>query len=183
MAALADDGIPGGPGIYSTRCPPLPRLRMKESRDVVHRATLKARGIDPDAAAPPGSRKGSRPNSKSGARTGTPGTALSNMADLFGNDLEDPLPKLNRLGGGGGGDFSSGVGADRYLKVSYEAKKLRETRKRELAKAGFTGNGGHGSPGKPPVGVQASIFVHSPLPSPRPVPRVHPIRPTLSRGA
>jgi hypothetical protein len=116
MAALADDGIPGGPGIYSTRCPPLPRLRMKESRDVVHRATLKARGIDPDAAAA-GSRKGSRPNSKSGSRKGTPGEGAQNVADLFGELDMDPLPKLNRLGGGGGGDFSSGVGADRYLKV------------------------------------------------------------------
>ena len=143
MAALADDGIPGGPGIYSTRCPPLPRLRMKESREVVHRATLKARGIDPDAAPP--SRKGSRPTSKSGSRKGTPGDASGLFGDFDLGDLGNPLPKLNRLGGGGGGDFSSGVGADRYLKVSYEAKKLRETRKRELAKAGYS----TGSPVKP----------------------------------
>jgi hypothetical protein len=35
-----------------------------------------------------------------------------------------------------------------YLTVSYEAKKMRETRKRELAKAGYS-TGSHGSPVKP----------------------------------
>ena len=46
--ALVDDGIPGGPGVYSTRCPPLPRLRLTESREVVRRAALRAKGVDPD---------------------------------------------------------------------------------------------------------------------------------------
>ena len=46
--ALVDDGIPGGPGVYSTRCPPLPRLRLHESREVVRRAALRAKGVDPD---------------------------------------------------------------------------------------------------------------------------------------
>jgi hypothetical protein len=85
------------------------------------------------------------------SRSGTPaapGDLSAISAGLF-DALGDPaLPKLNRLGGGGGGDFSSGVGADRYLKVSYEAKKLREARKKELAKAGYHGSPAKGSGGR-----------------------------------
>ena len=52
-AALGDWGIPGGPEVYSTRCPPLPLLRMKESRKIVHRAVLRAKGLDPDLVPSP----------------------------------------------------------------------------------------------------------------------------------
>ena len=53
IAALGDWGIPGGPEVYSTRCPPLPRLRMLESKEIVHRAVLRAQGLDPDLVPSP----------------------------------------------------------------------------------------------------------------------------------
>ena len=53
IAALGDWGIPGGPEVYSTRCPPLPRLRMLESKEIVHRAVLRAKGLDPDLVPSP----------------------------------------------------------------------------------------------------------------------------------
>ena len=40
MGVLDDEGIPGGPGVFSVRCPPLPRLRMRDSRDIVQRRWL-----------------------------------------------------------------------------------------------------------------------------------------------
>ena len=141
--AIEDDGIPGGPGVYSTRCPPLPRLRVKESRDVVRRATLRARGIfSEEASEEPkaGDRDGDggdRDRDGDGDdATDAPRDGRIARVEISTRTLLQTPPKLNRLGGGGGGDFSVGVGADRHLKVAHEARKLRDERKREMLRAG-----------------------------------------------
>ena len=202
-AALGDWGIPGGPEVYSTRCPPLPRLRMKESREIVHRAVLRAKGLDPDLVPSPSKSpdaRGGGPYAKkknaapaasgsprappiSSPRTDlreasasakhTPFASSSAMAlssassrlnereddddlfplpasekdaadkaakrrarDLFLEDveLETLLPKSRGgVGGGGGGDFTKGVGATHFLRVKHEVRNARLERRVRLA--------------------------------------------------
>ena len=185
-AALGDWGIPGGPEVHSTRCPPLPRLRMLESREIVHRAVLRAKGLDPDLVPSPsggdargprsgdakkenagaGSPRGAAPptprtprtdlGASSFSRAGTPrkpparaeDTAeeieeIEEMAhkkkrasDLFLEDveLETLLPKSRGgVGGGGGGDFTRGVGATHFLRVRHEVTNARLERRVRLA--------------------------------------------------
>ena len=188
IAALGDWGIPGGPEVYSTRCPPLPRLRMLESKEIVHRAVLRAKGLDPDLVpSPVGSGGDARGFLKSGEakkenagagsprgaapptpRTdlglgyaGTPRKPLRENAededtsdalfsetiaerahkkkrasDLFLEDveLETLLPKSRGgVGGGGGGDFTRGVGATHFLRVRHEVTNARLERRVRLA--------------------------------------------------
>ena len=202
-AALGDWGIPGGPEVYSTRCPPLPRLRMKESREIVHRAVLRAKGLDPDLVPSPSKSPDARgggpyakkknaapaasgsprappissPRTDLGASSAhakhTPFASSSAMAlssassrlnerdddddlfplpasekdaadkaakrrarDLFLEDveLETLLPKSRGgVGGGGGGDFTKGVGATHFLRVKHEVRNARLERRVRLA--------------------------------------------------
>ena len=184
-AALGDWGIPGGPEVHSTRCPPLPRLRMPESREIVHRAVLRAKGLDPDLVPSPsggdprGPRSGDAKKENAGAgespRRGaappTPRTDLrassfsrastprkpparaedsaeeieeieemahkkKRASDLFLEDveLETLLPKSRGgVGGGGGGDFTRGVGATHFLRVRHEVTNARLERRVRLA--------------------------------------------------
>jgi hypothetical protein len=205
-AALGDWGIPGGPEVYSTRCPPLPRLRMKESREIVHRAVLRAKGLDPDLVPSPskspdargGGPYAKKKNAAVAAASGSPrappissprtdlreasasakhtpfastsAMALSSASSRL-NEREDafdlfPLPasekdaeslkaakrRQNRdlfledveldlllpksrggVGGGGGGDFTKGVGATHFLRVKHEVKNARLERRVRLA--------------------------------------------------
>ena len=150
--ALEDEGIPGGPGVYSTRCPPLPRLRMRESREIVHRAVLRAKGIDPDLVPSPsagaGAGAGSSSSSSSSSAKSNPADrpdapsllpaiaiAASDPTPLDRAEIESLLPKSRRLGGGGGGDFTRGVGADRHLRVAHEVAAVRRERRRVLRDA------------------------------------------------
>ena len=192
---MGDWGIPGGPEVYSTRCPPLPRLRMLESKEIVHRAVLRAKGLDPDLVpSPVGSGGDARGFLKSGeakkenagageltargaapptprtdlglgssfSRAGTPRKPLRENAedtsdtsdalfsetiaerahkkkrasDLFLEDveLETLLPKSRGgVGGGGGGDFTRGVGATHFLRVRHEVTNARLERRVRLA--------------------------------------------------
>ena len=203
-AALGDWGIPGGPEVYSTRCPPLPRLRMKESREIVHRAVLRAKGLDPDLVPSPskspdargGGPYAKKKNAAVAAASGSPrappissprtdlreasasakhtpfasssAMALSSASsrlnereddddlfplpasekdaadkaakrrarDLFLEDveLETLLPKSRGgVGGGGGGDFTKGVGATHFLRVKHEVRNARLERRVRLA--------------------------------------------------
>jgi len=190
-AALGDWGIPGGPEVYSTRCPPLPRLRMLESKEIVHRAVLRAKGLDPDLVPSPsggnargprsgeakkenggaGSPRGAAPptprtdlGASSFSRAGTPRKPRENRenaedtaddalfsetivseksahkkkraSDLFLEDveLETLLPKSRGgVGGGGGGDFTRGVGATHFLRVRHEVTNARLERRVRLA--------------------------------------------------
>ena len=205
-AALGDWGIPGGPEVYSTRCPPLPRLRMRESREIVHRAVLRAKGLDPDlvpspskspdarGGAPYAKKKNALPSAAASASPRAPPTssprtdlgasfssahakhAPSSFAsssatrssadrpnereddddlddaflsetdkaskrrarhgDLFLEDveLETLLPKSRGgVGGGGGGDFTKGVGATHFLRVKHEVRNARLERRVRLA--------------------------------------------------
>ena len=187
-AALGDWGIPGGPEVHSTRCPPLPRLRMPESREIVHRAVLRAKGLDPDLVPSPSGgdargpfflrgdakkenagagespRRGAAPptpisadlGASSFSRAGTPRKPparaedsaeeieeIEEMAhkkkrasDLFLEDveLETLLPKSRGgVGGGGGGDFTRGVGATHFLRVRHEVTNARLERRVRLA--------------------------------------------------
>ena len=103
--ALEDEGIPGGPGVYSTRCPPLPRLRMRESRDIVHRAVLRAKGIDPDLVpSPSSSSAASKPADRADGPSHLPAIALaaSDPTPLDRSEIESLLPKSRRAGGARG---------------------------------------------------------------------------------
>jgi len=183
IAALGDWGIPGGPEVYSTRCPPLPRLRMLESKEIVHRAVLRAKGLDPDlvpspsggdalpyqakkenagAGSPRGAAAPPTPRTDLGlGYAGTPRKPLRENAededtsdalfsetiadrahkkkrasDLFLEDveLETLLPKSRGgVGGGGGGDFTRGVGATHFLRVRHEVTNARLERRVRLA--------------------------------------------------
>ena len=136
--ALEDEGIPGGPGVYSTRCPPLPRLRMRESRDIVHRAVLRAKGIDPDLVpSPSSSSAASKPADRADGPSHLPAIALaaSDPTPLDRSEIESLLPKSRRAGGGGGGDSESGAGADRHLRVAHEVAAVRRERRRVLRDA------------------------------------------------
>ena len=186
--------------MYSTRCPPLPRLRMRESREIVHRAVLRSKGLDPDLVPSPskradarGPRSGERKQKIAGAAAAasprgppppTPSRArdldrgssfshadhvpkrpappassdapddatddarLSGAAgaapkkrsgrreNLFLEDveLETLLPKSRGgVGGGGGGDFTRGVGATHFLRVQHEVQNARVERRVRLA--------------------------------------------------
>ena len=153
--ALGDEGIPGGPGVYSTRCPPLPRLRMRESRDIVHRATLRAKGIDPDLvpSPAPASASSSDAHHHHNANARHRGGAISKSGKVA-SPVHRPLPppafddgeiesllleSSARRGvgggawrvGGGGGDFTRGVGADNHLRVAHEVAATRLARRRD----------------------------------------------------
>ena len=205
--ALGDRGIPGGPEVYSTRCPALPRLRMRESREIVHRAVLRAKGLDPDLVPSPskhadarGPRFGEGNETRAGpattakpsprgrspppppygdpsagdldrarscSRAETPKTPKrlaplassvatddatedardlprgagvpkkkQGLENLFLEDveLETLLPKSRGgVGGGGGGDFTRGVGATHFLRVRHEVRNERFERRVRLA--------------------------------------------------
>ena len=205
--ALGDRGIPGGPEVYSTRCPALPRLRMRESREIVHRAVLRAKGLDPDLVPSPskhadarGPRFGEGNETRAGPATTakpsprgrspppppysdpsagdldrarscshaeTPKTPKrlaplassvatddatedardlprgagvpkkkQGLENLFLEDveLETLLPKSRGgVGGGGGGDFTRGVGATHFLRVRHEVRNERFERRVRLA--------------------------------------------------
>ena len=141
--ALVDDGIPGGPGVYSTRCPPLPRLRLTESREVVRRAALRAKGVDPDlverCVTPSAKNKHERTASADGAgdspvsATAKPSPrAADPLADLVdGADALFDLPEGRKRdrGGGGGGDFSVGARADHHLRTVHDVRRVRAERR------------------------------------------------------
>ena len=179
--ALEDEGIPGGPGVYSTRCPPLPRLRMRESRDIVHRAVLRAKGIDPDLVpSPSSSSAASKPADRADGPSHLPAIALaaSDPTPLDRSEIESLLPKSRRAGGGGGGDFESGAGADRHLRVAHEVAAVRRERRRvlrdaarDLEDARFSpranaighGRGGHGPGGDDSYSNERRLALYAPL--------------------
>ena len=141
--ALVDDGIPGGPGVYSTRCPPLPRLRLTESREVVRRAALRAKGVDPDlverCVTPTAKNKHERNERTADSAGDSPvGTtkpsprAADPLADLVdGADALFDLPEGRKRdrGGGGGGDFSVGARADHHLRTMHDVRRVRAERR------------------------------------------------------
>ena len=140
--ALVDDGIPGGPGVYSTRCPPLPRLRLTESREVVRRAALRAKGVDPDlverCVTPTAKNKHERTAPADSAGDSPMGTtkpsprAADPLADLVdGADALFDLPEGRKRdrGGGGGGDFSVGARADHHLRTMHDVRRVRAERR------------------------------------------------------
>jgi len=141
--ALVDDGIPGGPGVYSTRCPPLPRLRLTESREVVRRAALRAKGVDPDlverCVTPSAKNKHERTADADSAgdspisETAKPSPrAADPLADLVdGADALFDLPEGRKRdrGGGGGGDFSVGARADHHLRTMHDVRRVRAERR------------------------------------------------------
>ena len=159
--ALVDDGIPGGPGVYSTRCPPLPRLRLHESREVVRRAALRAKGVDPDlverCVTPSAKSKHERSASADSTNDSPLGGAgkpsprdRDPLADLVdGADALFDLPEGRKRdrGGGGGGDFSVGARADHHLRTLHDVRKVRAEQNalRTLLPKG--GRGAKASPG------------------------------------
>jgi hypothetical protein len=159
--ALVDDGIPGGPGVYSTRCPPLPRLRLHESREVVRRAALRAKGVDPDlverCVTPSAKSKHERSASADSTNDSPCGAAgkpsprdRDPLADLVdGADALFDLPEGRKRdrGGGGGGDFSVGARADHHLRTLHDVRKVRAEQNalRTLLPKG--GRGAKASPG------------------------------------
>ena len=158
--ALVDDGIPGGPGVYSTRCPPLPRLRLHESREVVRRAALRAKGVDPDlverCVTPSAKSKHERSASADSTNDSPLGAGKPSprdrdpLADLVdGADALFDLPEGRKRdrGGGGGGDFSVGARADHHLRTLHDVRKVRAEQNalRTLLPKG--GRGAKASPG------------------------------------
>ena len=144
---------------------------MKESKEIVHRAVLRAKGLDPDLVPSPqpsehspiglplkGKNRG-RVNAHTDkdesdgidgrirGDSDTHGKHTSNVAksnskknpqcDSFLLDdveLETLLPKSRGVvGGGGGGDFTRGVGATNYLRVQHEVQQQKVTRRVRLA--------------------------------------------------
>ena len=142
--ALVDDGIPGGPGVYSTRCPPLPRLRLTESREVVRRAALRAKGVDPDLVercVTPSAKKNKHERTASADSAGDSPVSVTAkpspraadpLADLVdGADALFDLPEGRKRdrGGGGGGDFSVGARADHHLRTVHDVRRVRAERR------------------------------------------------------
>ena len=128
--------------MYSTRCPPLPRLRLTESREVVRRAALRAKGVDPDlverCVTPTAKNKHERTAPADSAGDSPMGTtkpsprAADPLADLVdGADALFDLPEGRKRdrGGGGGGDFSVGARADHHLRTMHDVRRVRAERR------------------------------------------------------
>ena len=135
-SALGDWGIPGGPEVFSTRCPPLPRLRMRESREIVHRAVLRAKGLDPELVSPSATPVTRTPATRSGRRMKKEGKRDGAGDGAGEDDAKEP----------GGKDSSSLLSSQTQNKTNKSGNMLDEHELESLLpkSRGAVGGGGGG---------------------------------------